>query len=117
MGKLMQAPHGPARSWPAVAEDDDLEADSDFEDELFGLLARLEHQREGLAFATAGRKPVQAVEKAVDLLGHVTQFSSRHFPFAGPEVRDAFARAGEFHAALELLRTSATPTNDPARTP
>lgn len=103
MGKVMTAPHGFGRTHPPP-EDDDAQADSDFEDELIGLLARLEHAREALAWAAADRRVAQAVSRAAEMMDHVTDFSARHFPFAGPELRDGFARAAEFRAALEPLR-------------
>ena len=115
MGKLMQAPPL-TRSRVADLDDEDMEADSDYEDELLGLLARLEHLREGLAAAVAARRPAEALERAMDLMGQVKQFSGRHFPFAGPEVRDALARAADFHAAFEPLRSpTPSPTDEAAR--
>jgi hypothetical protein len=104
MGTLMQMPHGPAQSSLVLDQDEDLDDTGDYEDQLLSLMGRLEHQREGLALAVAARRQVQSLTRASEMMGYVSEFSGRHFPFAGPEMRDAMSRAAEFRAALEPLR-------------
>src|SRR5436190_16780065 len=104
MSKLLQLTHGPTRVRPPASNGDDQEAKGDYEDQLIGLLARLDHVREGLASAVAARRPALAVTRAGELMSHLTVFSNKHFPFAGPEMRDALARTTEFQGGVDLLR-------------
>jgi hypothetical protein len=99
-----------------ILDDDDLDDAGDYEDQLIGLMARLEHLREGLVAAIAARRAGQALTRCVELMTLVSEFANRHFPFAGPEMRDALARAGEFQGALSALREPGKgPADDPAR--
>jgi hypothetical protein len=115
MSKLIQLPNGSGWPRPAVPEEEKLDAEGDYEDQLIGLLARLDHVREGLASAVAARRPALAMTRAGELMGHLTAFGNRHFPFAGPEVRDALARVAEFKGGLDLLREPGRAGEEDAR--
>lgn len=104
MGTLMQLPQGPAQSTSVLDEDEDQDDAGDYEDQLLALMGRLEHQRELLAAAVGARRPAQALTRVSEMMSQVSEFSGRHFPFAGPEMRDAMTRAAEFRATLEPLR-------------
>ena|SRR5262245_3544007 len=99
MGMSIQAPAG--LDFLAEEEADDA---GDYEDQLIGLMSRLEHLREGLVASIAARRVGQALTGSGELMSLVGEFANRHFPFAGPEMRDALARAGEFQGALSALR-------------
>ena len=110
MGKPMQMPPMSTRPGSAVLDDEDQDDSGDYEDQLIGLMARLEHQREGLAASVAARRQAQALSRSGEMIGLVSEFANRHFPFAGPEMRDALGRASEFQGALDALRESSKST-------
>jgi len=115
MSKLMQLPHTGARVRPEAPKNDNSEPKGDYEDQLIGLLARMDHVREGLASAVGSRRPGVAVSRAVELMNHLTTFANIHFPFAGPEVREALARVTEFQGGVDLLREPSRPGEEDAR--
>src|SRR3954471_6898772 len=100
--------HGPGTppKPPAAAEDPDVDPDDadeqdadQFEDELFGLLAHLEHLREGLAENLPAR-PAVAVVLAGELMDRVSAFAAEQCPLGpGPEGAEALARQTDFQAA------------------
>jgi hypothetical protein len=104
--------HGPGTPKPPVAAaDPDLEPnDADeqdaeqFEDELFGLLAHVEHLREGLAESWPARPAVAAV-LAGELMDRVSAFAAEHCPLGpGPEGAEAHARQADFQAAWRTVQ-------------
>jgi hypothetical protein len=99
MGMSIQAPAG-----LDFLDEEDADDAGDYEDQLIGLMSRLEHLREGVATALAARRLSQALSRSGELMSLVGEFANRQFPFAGPEMRDALARAGEFQGALGALR-------------
>ena len=117
MGRPIQLP-AVANMGPGVEvlDDDDLDDAGDYEDQLIGLMSRMEHLREGLATALSTRRASQALTRSGELMTLVSEFANRHFPFAGPEMRDALARSGEFQGALCALREPVKgPADDAAR--
>jgi hypothetical protein len=105
--------HGPGTPAPHHAvEDPDVEpddgadeADADqFEDELFGLLAHLEHLREGLEETLPARPAVAAVLVG-EVMDRVTAFADEQCPLGpGPEGAEAHARQTDFQAAWLTLK-------------
>jgi hypothetical protein len=111
MGMSIQAPAG-----LDFLDEEDADDAGDYEDQLIGLMSRLEHLREGVATALAARRQSQALARSGELMSLVGEFANRQFPFAGPEMRDALARAGEFQGALGALRDPGKgPTDETAR--
>src|SRR5947208_4212258 len=102
---MLHGPGGPRTPQPA-AEDPDVdpdEADAQdadrLEDALFGLLAHVEHLREGLAAALPG-KPALAAVLVGELMDRVSAFANEHSPLGpGLDGAEAEARVTDFQAA------------------
>jgi hypothetical protein len=99
-----------AVSWTPPGEltattDEQPDFDDVYEDELIGLLCRLDDLRERMAAAQLASRPSQTLQLAQEMLEQVGAFAEQKSPFAaGRDLEEAAARANDFSAAIAPLR-------------